>query len=102
LILSREGTQRGFFALFIVDKVTLTGLKETLLTGFFSDGLIEGLARGFLAGFFKGFFATFFKGFLGSFFNVFFEVFFAIVPLLLSKFRLLLHLHITPKIPRQE
>jgi len=102
LILSREGTQRGFFAPFIVDKVTATGLMGAFLAGFF-DGLTEGFFKGFFAGFFNGFFVIFFKDFLGSFFNVFFEVFFAIVsPLLLSKFCLSLHLHITPEIPRQE
>jgi len=102
LILSWEGTHRGFFVLFIVDKVTVAGLAETFLTGFL-DGLTEGFTKGFFAGFFNGFFLIFFKGFLGGFFNVFFEVFFAIVsPLLLSKFGLSIHLHITPKIPRQE
>jgi hypothetical protein len=103
LTLSWEGTHRGFFAPFIVDKVTVTGLVEAFLAGFLA-GLTEGLIKGFFAGFFNGFFAAFFKGFLGGFFNVFFfEVFLTIVsPLLLSKFCLSLHLHITPKFFRQE
>jgi hypothetical protein len=87
--------------LFIADKVTVTGLTEVFLAGFLA-GLTEGF-EGFFAVFFNGFFATFFKSFLGDFFNVFFEVFLAIVsPLLLSKFGLSLHLHITPEIIRQE
>jgi hypothetical protein len=102
LILSLEGTQRGFFALFIVAKVTVTCLTEAFLGGFL-DALSEGFIKGFFAGFFDGFFLIFFKGFLGGFFNVFFEVFLAIVsPLLLSKFGLPFHLHITPKFFRQE
>jgi len=102
LILSWEGTHRGFLVPLTVDKVTGTGLIGVLLAVFL-DSLTEGFVKGFFAGFFNGFFATFFKGFLGGFFNVFFEVFFAIVsPLLLSEFCLSFHLHITPKILRQE
>jgi hypothetical protein len=82
LILSWEGTHRGFLVPLTVDKVTGTGLIGVLLAVFL-DSLTEGFVKdfftGFFAGFFNGFFATFFKGFLVSFFDVFREVFLAIV-----------------------